>query len=748
MADKKDLLKQQRKISRPLNNLNKAFAGMMDLMTNSGSSRDRELDNLNDEIEKVVDDDLSYMKNYTGSSNLGTFLTQLFNDQNDQRFGQNPVKSLEDIFSGDEGSIFSMFQDRYKNVNLLYQDLDMICSELYELMEAVNTTRDAIVTADDVSQKVSRNIIIRGKEHDPDDKDGIRSMVENIEEKFGLLSKIKDHIIPKSLQYGTYYVYTAPYSKLFEQHYQNKLKDQEKNGTVLESMSIDEVDAFITSNNIVAEGTSPSVTSGKKLKQDTHNHFNSVLEHVTVYKDEDDFIPLIENAQFGSFMEEKFRKQVKEAEKRALAQGEISYTDGILDQDGKRGKSVTFDNIKDCYIKMIDPTRIIPIKILDEVIGYYYIHQNDIEVSKSPFTNTVSLNKKQSSQELETAFLTRITDRIVKAFDKPYLEENSEFKKLILNSLIYNDVYKKKIKFQFIPPEYITEFPINPDTDGNGRSVLLPSLFYSKLYLSLLIFKMMSIISNSNDQKIYYIKNSGLDTDVVNQVQNTARDIKMRQLNFNDLMNYNSMMGKVGAARSIFMPVGTSGERAIEFDILAGQQIELNSELMTMLRTGAINATGVPSVITEHINEVEYSRSLVMANQKFLANVVSRQLEFNPRITELYRKVLAFSTDLSEAEINKVTFTLAKPKAMVSTNLSDLIASTNQTIEFMARSAIGDNASPTDDENRIKDSVVKGLSQELMPMLPWDSLHRIMDSAKITLQKDKLENNGNGDDPQ
>ena len=82
---------------------------------------------------------------------------------------------------------------------------------------------------------------------------------------------------------------------------------------------------------------------------------------------------------------------------------------------------------------------------------------------------------------------------------------------------------------------------------------------------------MITIITKSNDTKLYYIKNSSVDKDISNKVQEIARSIKQKQLNIKDLMNYNSMVTKLGANKDIFMPVGRSGERAIDFDILAGQ---------------------------------------------------------------------------------------------------------------------------------------------------------------------------------
>ena len=93
-------------------------------------------------------------------------------------------------------------------------------------------------------------------------------------------------------------------------------------------------------------------------------------------------------------------------------------------------------------------------------------------------------------------------------------------------------------------------------------------------------------MSKSSDTRIYYVKNSGIDTNYTNKVTELARDIKSKQIKFTDLLSYNSMISKIGAGKEIFMPVGKSGERGIEFDILAGQDIRLQDDLMEMLKQG------------------------------------------------------------------------------------------------------------------------------------------------------------------
>jgi hypothetical protein len=242
----------------------------------------------------------------------------------------------------------------------------------------------------------------------------------------------------------------------------------------------------------------------------------------------------------------------------------------------------------------------------------------------------------------------------------------------------------------------------------------------------------MSLI---NSLLFYYVKNSGLDQDIVNQIQDVARSVKERQPNFMDLLNYNSMISKIGQMREIFMPMGRSGERGIEFDVLAGQDIQLNTDLMEMLKNGYINSTGVPSVIMNYINEADYAKTLVMANAKFVGRVVNDQIDFNGSCTEWYKKVMNFSLDIPKEIIEGFEFTLNPPKSLNNMNLSDMISNSDQLISFMIKAKTGENSSPSDDDNKLKDLSYELLAREQLPMLPWNRLDEIIEDCKLKLEK-------------
>ena len=529
--------------------LNDTFKNIMKNVSysvhNTDGARDAELYDIMKNVDDIINAELTNTKSIT-SDDMSTFLVKLFNDF-DQKSGDIGKKSIDEIFTDESAGLFQFFQQRYQNQNLLYEDLNMITSQLFELEEAVLTTRDAIVTSDDIAQTVSRTIKFSNVDNDDEIYNTYIRTVEEMERRLKLPTKIKNMIVPNTLTYGTYYVYVCPYSKLFEQQYAKKLKDNTINSSLKESITENFIAEF-KENSVIKNSVA---SSNKELK----NIIESYASDIEVYNDVFS-IPLIEGVDLTNLIDdEKFNKtrngEVKKAEKQAATYG---GSDGTVDIDKK--VDGMFDNQTGCYIKYIEPKKMIPVKILDTIVGYYYIHDVDFQVNKSPFSTTIKVTNQntQTNEDIENMFLSQITDKIIKAFDKQFLENNNKFKDMILNALLYNDLYKRRISFQFIPREYVVEFKVNEDVNGNGQSVLTKALFYAKLYLALLIFKMISIITRSNDTKVYYVKNSGMDQNITNKIQEVARSIKGRQINFMDLLNYNSIISKIGAYKEVFIP--------------------------------------------------------------------------------------------------------------------------------------------------------------------------------------------------
>lgn len=769
-------------ISKALTRLNNISKDILSSITQNAYKMDNknaaEIDKLNDTINKVLISEMDDIKSF-GGEDISSFIFRTLTEKNKEdntsinnyKKLNDEFRSIEDIFAGDNNDIFNTFNERYKNEALLLEDLDTITSQLIELDEAINTTRDSIVTADDLGSEISRSLIFETIGSD-ESRAAYKSLVEELEDDYKLPTKLKNHIVPKCLKYGKYYVYIIPESKLFQDMQKDKIKKQKRNIAFEASEFENDIEAIVESvtsymneEDHVNFGFAPKKdTNAEAVRTEITEYIQEFMENIDVCNEEIP-LPLLENdiseatedlLRFNDDFKKAIAKANGNLDTKKSTDNPFAALDGVLGyKDRKKqatesNKLEDFTFIKDCYIQLINPKQIRPVRIMNYTIGYYYIYETELEnanksAQKSRFSTNFNIQNYDKTTN-NSNILNIIANKIVKSFDKKYLQQNEEFKDAIMNALLYHKAYNKAIHFQFIPAEYICEFKINEDEYGEGVSILAKSLFYAKLYLALLMYSILTYMSRSSDTRIYYIKNSGIDTNYSNKVQEIARDIKSKQIKFTDLLSYNSITSKVGSGREIFMPVGKSGERGIEFDILSGQDVQFQNDLMEMLKQGYVNGTGVPSVIMNYINEADYAKTLVMANAKYLSRVISYQLDFNDGVTKMYKMIMAYSTSLTPEIIDGFKFKFMTPKALVNNNFTDLTQYGDNILDYLNRAVFGENAEATEENNMAKDIFRDKMSREIMPFLPWDTVDEIVRECKLEAKKTTENKNNSGSD--
>src|SRR5699024_9173385 len=173
-------------------------------------------------------------------------------------------------------------------------------------------------------------------------------------------------------------------------------------------------------------------------------------------KDKKDILMEAENDKFIS-EKNPFNKIIQSDPEKG-----ITFVDRNTAGDGSGQRVENFDDIKDCYIKVIEPTRILPLKIMNQVIGYYYVVAEDITPLSGMISSTLYYSKFDEDRK-EQNIIDSIAEKIVKSFNKKFLKENLKFKKTIVDAITHYNLNEHKLKFQFIPVEYIQPFKINKD---------------------------------------------------------------------------------------------------------------------------------------------------------------------------------------------------------------------------------------------------------------------------------------------
>ena len=789
-----DEKKNKKRINQGLEQLNKII-GKANLSL-YGTDRISDVDKLNSEFQNILHGDVDDITK-KDNEDVTSFLSKLYSQD-------KKITSMEQLLdnqfmsiTGDEYSTMQSFiYEAYRNKLLEQSDLHEISSQLIELSEAILTTRDAIISSEIVEGRMNRTLSFNYTDNDA--KDDLVAIVEHIEKRFELQEKIKEFIVPKTLEYGEYYAYIVPYSKIF-----NDFVKQRESGyyrtntsmmyyresTLLESVYKEEDEArkeqkgkkikgfidhlyddYLESYNNQNKRKPPGILQESPNKDEFTKDVKAMLNNITICNEAVP-LPVVEEGidSIKMYMDEfvtesgdkmkrgKIFTEEKEEDKyipdknpfNQIIQSDPKEGITFVDKPEKSGKGgvENFDDIKDCYVKLIPPTRILPLKIMNQVIGYYYVVAEDITPLSGMISSTLYYSKFDENRK-EQNIIDSIAERIVQSFDKNFLKDNLKFKKTIVDAINHYNLNEHKLKFQFIPVEYIQEFKINKDEEDNGQSMIKKSLFYAKLYLMLLLFKIMSIILYSNDQRVNYIKTSGLDKNLSNKVQEIARIKQSRQINMVDLFNYTTLINKVGNGAELYIPTGRTNERPMETEILSGQEIQLNTELMEMLKNGYILATGVPSTILNYLNEADFAKIIEQQNSKYNGRVVNYQLDFNRDITEMYKKILRWSTNISEGDISNFTFTLQPPKTSVTNTKTEAINGFNSLVEFVQGLFFGDQqgdyASP-DAQDLIR-IFKKNFAKEQLPMLNMERIEEIIEESRIEMIDNKLKPNPeNGD---
>lgn len=739
------------------------------------SSDDAEslLTDMNDKISSQTFSYLNKMKDTTGDD-ITRFLNKTIQNSSGALSPMNGVKNAEDLFNSDSNNFSAFFFERYKNINNKYEDLRIITEYLYELQEAVSTIRDDVVNADDLVSMISREIAFGNMDKSSgDNKDTIstaKSMVEDIEEKYKLKERIKNLIIPGVLTYGNFFVYTIPYKDIFSQ-FDYRKQQMVQNGIIRESYlahpviegstnyspkyagekykttKFDTVIESITTkyNNYISEVDSKS---NKLSKTDVANELRGIFEDIDIVNNE--FTPFMEDSSISSFSNDDVRNQALQAYRKASTSKNFgnpftnqnnTASDGVVDIDQTQYENKEYKDIPDVFIKLYPPERVIPVYIMDYCVGYYVLYETYGELRNSILLNS-SLNRTNLAfattkrKELDDEIINVISTAICNSIDKKYVASNPKFKELIVNAISYQEFYRKKFKVQFIPVNYMHHFKINEDPDTHmGTSVLSKSLFYGKLYLSLLLFKIITILTKSNDMRVYYIRNAGINKNMTDRIQQIARDIKDRQISFNDLASIQTIFSKVGAYKEAFIPMGKSGEKNIEFDILSGQDVQLNTDLMEMLRKGMINNSGVPAVILSFMEEVDYARTLTMQHSKYMGRVITYQTEIERTVTEWYKSILTFEGNMDTSIINSFKFYFVRPKALNTQNMNDLISNAEAIGDFITKMMVDENDAET--TASYKRRLIKKIL--LAGVFNWSDMDDLLKTTILEMKEEKAE---------
>ena len=715
-----------------------------------------ELDAKRNKLGRIIDKQFNTMTTFSGQD-FSKFMADALRDPS-----TGEQTNLDRIINDDAQSFSTFFYERYKNINNKYEDLRMVTEQLCELATAVTTLRDSITSSDASMNNVSKTIVIEGVSQSR--KEELENIIADIEEKYGLDAKVHDTIVPNTLTYGDFFVLHQPYNRIFSKLaymkrenpmiYRESYSEMKRpcsvylaesttkliNGKKVTQIDDTGVDKEV---NVIYEAYSSIIPEDNKFrkcltKEGVKSFLLDKYANTEVINDGD--MPLMEDAEISSLSDPSLLKAVVALKKRESANrrksgvdySKILTPDSVVNTNDIRDSNLVlpeYQDVSGIYIKMMNPLRTIPVFILDNCIGYFLLYESYGTIRNSMLQNN-QLNRTNlvfqhiRNQDAATSVVDVIAQRIIDKIDNKFVKDNAKFRELMVNALMYQDLYRKDFKVQFVSAEYITHFKVNEDIETHlGTSMLRRSLFYAKLYMTYLMFKVVSSVTRSNDTRVFYVRQSGIDKDVQNQVQAAAREYKENQISFNDVASVNTLISKAGHAKDMFVATGKADIKPIDFDIISGQQVDMNTDFIEFLRKGMINGTDVPMVVMEYIDSADYARSVEMGHTKYCNKIISSQKELNVPCTEFYRSLVRMEhPEIPEDEIAAISFRFNRPKTLNIQNDSDTYSNAENAATFLVKVTCGDNTEKYSDT--VKDKLFRYIitNYTLPGLFDWEDL--------------------------
>ena len=633
------------------------------------------------------------------------------------------AKDFERIF-GDNPFMSNLTASYLDNrwVRAIDIEIDEVCKYMPKLQEALDVITDNILSADSF-HKDFLNLESVMQDTTTSEEQFARN-IEDLKEQYELLKLVKQ-IYRQCSKYGEVYVYRVPYDRAIQ-----RLMDRKAavDGIQSQSSTLKATEAGIIFESADGRETLPYTESG--IKSGLYGHdftCNITIEDgiiTSIVETEMMARTRRQKLNEQSIFTEAYRNgQQYDIDSRAKAyayddtinRAPIEYSGkvpshkrlnqtlgtGIVMPDYAQDTSTTADGLvqpnrrnamiksmNGCIVKILRREQVVPIILNQVCLGYYYfefdtnVDMFNERLSTTGLVNTltgVRSNQRVASFDAiqrREELLRTISSELAKKIDIKFIDQNQDLKKEIYHILKYNDEFNAaavagsshNIRVSYIPPDDIKHFYFELDEmTGRGISDLNMSLIPAKLWVAITMCNCIGIMTRSNDKRVYYVRNN-VETNIANAMRKALDEIKKGNFGIRQIENINAVLNIIGRFNDYIIPRGPDGNAPVDFEILPGQQIEIKTELLSILEEAAINPIGIPLDLIQQRQGPDYAMQYTMSSSKFMRFAYDRQAIFAKQISELLTDIY----DLEYGTRDKIVLQLPPPLFINMTNTNQL----------------------------------------------------------------------------
>ena len=362
----------------------------------------------------------------------------------------------------------------------------------------------------------------------------------------------------------------------------------------------------------------------------------------------------------------------------------------------------------------------------------------DPTMSLKGSNSILSTNSMMDQTQKQNNIIRYLSNQISNLIDAKFINTNQDLRQEIYTILKYNQDNNSskmnKIRVTFIPPDDMEHvyFKMNKDTH-RGISDLDKSMFPGTLFSSMYITHCIWNMTRAQDKRVYYV-NQNVDTNISKTLLNTINQIKKGNFGIRQIENINHILNITGMFNDYIIPRGPGGNTPIDFEVMQGQSVEYQTELMTMLEEAAVNACEVPMEMIQMRNSVDYASQLTMSSSKFLRKVYNRQSKFQKNLTRIINNIYNNEFD------DNITLNVMLPPPMFLnlTNTNQMMTNVNEYSQSVAQLILD-----PDEEEPVKNEVIREVNKfHLGTYINLPELEEIAHRAKQHMAANSNDDNG------
>lgn len=743
--------------------LNNRMNDMYRQTYNSARNSRKELNDVSDRVEDNIDAIMN-RNNDIDTPNI----TRLYSRAmlNKALSDKKVQKQIEDVFS-DEGLTNNLLGTYLENKNIkdLINEIDTVLKYMPKLDEALKAKRDALLSSDNFAKD-----FINASVSSMYDEDRIvfTSRINSIKNKYKLAEKF-DSATYLTMKYGEQFIYHAPYKKALDKLLRDKNKTMSvagpgNPGRLHEStINIDcstnlELNQPITTEKYQTNlffnysGVLESaVTEHTNLLEATNvvNEVGSLCENVEVLM-EDNMPNGLKDIK-GSKNKTKLNKTVEDELEFPKDGFDSSARDGFIDTN----KANNVHNIKTpgCVLKTLKPENVIMLYIEDICLGYYYfefdptmdnniIYNNQYDSTGYGATmfdrNAVKNSQDIKAQQDKTQLLKYVASNIASRIDAQFINTNTDLTKEIYAILKYNDLFNsastQNIRITFLPDEDVTHIKFEEDPDTHrGVSDILNCLLQAKMYSCIKINDTIASLTRSADRRVYYVKQNA-ETNIAQTLMNVINQIKRSNFNLRQIENMNAILNIIGKYNDFVIPVGPSGDAPVQMEVMQGQDVQPQTELLDKLEEECVNTVGIPIELVNARFSTELATQITMSNIKFLRHCILRQ----EKLELFFSRIMSAIYNAEYNEQVYIKCMLPEPLFLSITNLNSIVETIRSNAETIANYEYDDE---NDENNTAKRALFMKhmMRNRLSTYVKEDEIENIKRQVEFEFSKRKTE---------